>query len=70
MDRSGIKDRDLVLVLQQATANDGKVVVALIDDKSSTKEFRRTASAIVLTPRSSSPASPFSRYPVAILTAT
>lgn len=54
MDRSGTKDRDLVFVLQQPTAD--KVVVALIDDKASIQEFRRTAWAIVLTPRSSSPA--------------
>lgn len=55
MDLAGIEDGDLVLVRQQATADDGKVVVALIDNEATIKEFRRTTSAIVLTPRSRSP---------------
>ncbi|CAN5663657.1 hypothetical protein BH24ACI3_BH24ACI3_10110 [soil metagenome] len=45
----------LVFVLQQAKADDGKFIVALIDDKASIKKFCRKASVIVGTPRSSSP---------------
>jgi repressor LexA len=54
MDRAGINDRDLVLVRQQSSADNGDVVVALIDDEATIKEFHRNATTVVLKPRSSS----------------
>jgi len=54
MDQAGIADGNLVLVRQQPTADSGKVVVALIDDEATIKEFHRSESAVVLKPRSSS----------------
>lgn len=54
MDRADINDGDLVLVRQQQTAENGNIVVALIDDEATIKEFKRTPTAVVLTPRSSS----------------
>ena len=53
MDQKGIDDGDLVLVRQQTTANDGDMVVALIDDKATIKEFRIGKETYVLKPRSS-----------------
>ncbi len=52
MDQKGIDDGDLVLVRQQTTANDGDMVVALIDDKATIKEFRIGKETYVLRPRS------------------
>lgn len=52
MDQKGIDDGDLVLVRQQTTANDGDMVVALIDDKATIKEFRIGGETFVLKPRS------------------
>lgn len=52
MDKAGIHDGDLVLVRQQQTANDGDVVVALIDDEATVKELHRGSHAVVLKPRS------------------
>lgn len=54
MDQANINDGDLVLVRQQQTADNGNIVVALIDDEATIKEFKRTPTAVVLTPRSSS----------------
>ncbi|HQU92607.1 MAG TPA: transcriptional repressor LexA [Pyrinomonadaceae bacterium] len=54
MDQAEINDGDLVLVRQQQTAENGNIVVALIDDEATIKEFKRTPTAVVLTPRSSS----------------
>lgn len=56
MDQAGINDGDLVLVRQQSVAENGDIVVALIDDAAAIKEFRRTPNAIVLKPKSSSAA--------------
>ncbi|MDQ1636980.1 MAG: repressor LexA [Pyrinomonadaceae bacterium] len=54
MDQAGISDGDLVLVRQQSTADSGKVVVALIDDEATIKEFHRSQNTVVLKPRSNS----------------
>lgn len=54
MDRAGINDGDLVLVRQQSVAESGEIVVALIDDAATVKEFQRHETAIVLKPRSTS----------------
>jgi repressor LexA len=55
MDEKDIDDGDLVLVRQQPTADNGDLVVALIDDHATIKEFHRSEHAVVLKPRSSDP---------------
>jgi repressor LexA len=55
MDQKGIQSGDLVLVRQQPDAENGQVVVALIDDEATMKELHKSADAIVLKPRSSNP---------------
>jgi repressor LexA len=52
MTEAGIEDGALVLVRQQPTATNGAVVVALIDDEATIKEFHRSPTVIVLRPRS------------------
>ncbi|MBI4526577.1 MAG: repressor LexA [Deltaproteobacteria bacterium] len=47
-----IEDGDLVLVRQQATANDGDIVVALIDGEATIKRFVRGSGYYVLKPDS------------------
>jgi repressor LexA len=54
MDEVGIFDGDLVLVRQQSVADSGKIIVALIDDEATIKEFHRSKNTIVLKPRSRS----------------
>ena len=54
MNAAGINDGDLVLVRQQSTADTGEVVVALIDDAATIKEFHRRETAIILKPKSTS----------------
>lgn len=51
MTEAGIEDGALVLVRQQATANDREIVVALVDDEATIKELRRSADAVALIPR-------------------
>ncbi len=53
MDKKDIKDGDLVLVKQQSTAEDKDLVVALIDDSATIKEFKRKGNTVVLIPHSS-----------------
>ena len=53
MNKKDIKDGDMVLVKQQMTANNGDIVVALIDDEATIKEFFRKGETIILKPRSS-----------------
>jgi repressor LexA len=53
MDQSGIEDGDILLVRQQATAENGQKVVALIDDEATVKLFERTLDAVILRPKSS-----------------
>ena len=52
MDQAGIRDGDLLLVRQQAHAENGDKVVALIDDDATVKEFHREKDVVVLRPRS------------------
>ena len=52
MNKSGIKDGDLVLVQQQTTAEEGEKVVALINDEATVKHFHREGHVIVLRPNS------------------
>ncbi len=53
MDESGINDGDLVLVRQQPTAEEGEIVVALINDSATIKHFHRENGLVVLKPNSS-----------------
>lgn len=55
MTEAGIEDGSLVLVRQQPTAENGDVVVALIDDEATIKEYRRTGDVVTLLPRSRNP---------------
>ena len=50
-----IEDSDLVLIRQQPTANNGDVIVALIDGEATIKEFSKAPGYVVLKPRSSDP---------------
>lgn len=52
MNKAGINDGDLVLVQQQATADEGDKVVALIDDGATVKKYHEADGAIVLKPQS------------------
>lgn len=47
-----IEDGDLVLVRRQATANDGDIIVALIDGEATIKRFTRASGYFVLKPDS------------------
>lgn len=53
MNRAGIDDGDLALVRQQAMADNGDRVVALIDDEATIKVFRRAGDVVALEPHSS-----------------
>ncbi|MGV9013741.1 MAG: transcriptional repressor LexA [Flavobacteriales bacterium] len=55
MDLSGIEEGDLVLVRQQAIADDGDRVVALINDEATIKHFSRKGNHVVLKPSSDNP---------------
>jgi repressor LexA len=52
MVNADINDGDLVLVRQQPVAEEGQIVVALIDGEATVKEFRRGKGVMVLNPRS------------------
>ncbi|PIQ29110.1 repressor LexA [bacterium (Candidatus Blackallbacteria) CG17_big_fil_post_rev_8_21_14_2_50_48_46] len=53
MNECQIYDHDLVLIRQQTTADNGDLVVALIDTEATVKEFHRSRNTIILKPRSS-----------------
>lgn len=53
MNQAGINPGDLLLVRQQATAENGQRVVALINDEATVKEFEKRDGVVVLRPRSS-----------------
>jgi repressor LexA len=55
MDLRDINDGDLLLIRKQSTAISGEIVVALINDEATIKEFYQQDSYIVLRPRSSNP---------------
>lgn len=52
MNDVNINNGDLVLVRQQSVADNGCIVVALIDDEATIKEFHHKGNMIVLKPRS------------------
>lgn len=54
MIEAGINDGDVVVIREQITANNGDIVVALVDDQEATlKRFRRHGSSIALEPANS-----------------
>ena len=55
MDKAGIKDGSILLVRQQAVAENGDKVVALINDEATAKVFERTEQAVILRPKSNNP---------------
>lgn len=52
MNKAGITDGDLLLVRQQNTANNGEIVVALIDDEATVKRLKINEFNVVLVPES------------------
>lgn len=52
MNEKRINDGDMVLVKQQVVANNGDLVIALIDDEATVKEFYMQGETIILKPRS------------------
>lgn len=52
MNEAGINDGDLVLVKQQLFANENDLIVALIDDEATIKEFHKKQDMVILKPRS------------------
>jgi len=52
MNKARIKNGDLLLVRQQPVANPGEIVVALIGDEATIKEFRRKGNKVILMPKS------------------
>jgi repressor LexA len=52
MNIAGIDDGDLVLVREQPNASEGDMVVALLDDEATVKQFHRSHNIVVLRPRS------------------
>ena len=54
MIEAGILDGDFVVVRQQATANNGEIVVAMIEDEATVKTFYREADRVRLQPENAS----------------
>lgn len=52
MNEKGIDTGDLVLIKQQASATNGDLVVALVDNEATIKEFQHRGQMILLMPRS------------------
>ncbi len=55
MNKKGINPGDLLLVKQQQTAKNGDLVVALINDEATVKEYRVLDGAVALVPKSTNP---------------
>ncbi|MCF7812188.1 transcriptional repressor LexA [Candidatus Gracilibacteria bacterium] len=55
MDQKDIHGGDLLLIRQQNTAENGDIVVALVDGEATIKEFQKKNNTIILYPRSSNP---------------
>lgn len=53
-----INDGDIVLVRQQETADDGQIIVALINDSATIKYLERKNGVVILRPKSSDPHRP------------
>lgn len=55
MNQAGINNGDLILVRHQNVAENGQIVVALIDDEATVKEFRYKEHVVTLIPKSTNP---------------
>lgn len=55
MNKANINNGDIVLVRQQPTAEDGQIVVAVIEDEATIKQYYRKGNLVVLKPNSSDP---------------
>ncbi|MEX2515183.1 MAG: transcriptional repressor LexA [Candidatus Paceibacterota bacterium] len=55
MNRAGINDGDLVLIEQRDTADEGEIVVALIDDEATLKRLKKKDGSVVLKPETTKP---------------
>lgn len=55
MNEAEINDGDILLIRQQNTADDGKKIVALINDEATVKILERKKGIIILRPKSSNP---------------
>ena len=55
MDLAGIQDGDYLLVRYQEAADDGAIVVVLVDDSATVKRLRRSRDIAILQPVSSNP---------------
>ncbi len=53
-----VDDRSIVLVRQQESADDGQIVVALINDEATVKILERKNGVVILRPKSSDPHTP------------
>ncbi|MBW7954669.1 repressor LexA [Candidatus Gracilibacteria bacterium] len=56
MNKIGIEDGDIILIRHNTDCSNGDIVVALIDDSATLKEFRKENGIIKLIPRSTNPA--------------
>ncbi len=54
MIEAGILNGDMIMVKKQATANNGEIIVALIDDSATVKTFYKRDNKIILQPENSS----------------
>lgn len=52
MNMAGINDKDILLIKQQNTADNGDRIVALINDEATVKIFERSDSVVILRPKS------------------
>jgi len=55
MNKKDIEEGDLLLVRVQSTANNGDIVVALVNDEATVKEYRKVGNIVVLKPHSTDP---------------
>lgn len=55
MNKKGIDSGDLLLIKHQHTAETGDLVLALLDDEATVKEFKNNGSNLVLKPHSTNP---------------
>jgi repressor LexA len=63
MIKAGILDGDIVVVKRQESAEDGDIVVALLEDEATLKRFFREADQIRLQPENDSMEPIFTRHP-------
>ena len=56
MNLAGINNRDILLIKQQNTADNGQQVVALINDEATVKIFEKKSGAVILRPKSTNSA--------------